>query len=485
MTSQSKAHQLLRWRRTKIIATLGPASASPKGINQLIAAGVNVFRLNMSHGTHESHTRYVQMIRAEAAKQDKHIAILMDLCGPKIRVGEFVDGGIELKKSARVTVTCRKVKGKPGLIPSRYRQLCKDVKAGDRILLDDGKLELQVKQVRDQELECKVRYGGYLSDNKGMNLPDSSVSTDSFTRKDKDDAGLAVKLDADFIALSFVRRAEDVKKLNRFLQKQGKSIPVIAKIEKPEAVDAIDDILREAYGIMIARGDLGIELPAQKVPLIQKQLIDRARYFNCPVIVATQMLESMIENSRPTRAEVGDVANAALSSTDAVMLSAETATGQYPIKAVNTMDSILREIERYQLDAESQDTQLEAYGNNPNIAMRRAVAHAVTLMANEMQLEGIVVPTRSGTTARVLSSDRPSATLIGVSTSRHVCRKLSIHWGVMPMAIPEKEAHDWSELCHDIANRSQMKTRNTRVLLVSGFHDNPDKSEPVLKLVKL
>jgi len=485
MTSKSSTEKLLRWRRTKIIATLGPATANKKSISQLIAAGVNVFRLNMSHGSHTSHTKAVGMIRAEATKQNKHIAILMDLCGPKIRVGEFINGGIELKKSASVTVTCRKVAGDVGLIPSQYRLLCKDVKAGDRILLDDGKMELEVKQVKDKELQCKVSYGGYLSNNKGMNLPDSSVSTDSFTRKDQEDARLAIKLDADFIALSFVRRAQDVKKLNRFLEKNGRAIPVIAKIEKPEAVASIDDIIRESYGIMIARGDLGIELPAQKVPLIQKQLINRARYFNCPVIVATQMLESMIENSRPTRAEVGDVANAALSSTDAVMLSAETATGQYPIKAVATMDSILREIERYQLDAENAGTGIEDYGGDPRMATRRAVAHAVTLMADEMELEGIVIPTSSGTTARVLSSDRPAAPLMGVSTNSHVCRKLSIHWGVMPMLIPEKEAQNWSGLCQDIAARSLMKTRNSRVLLVSGFHDDPSQSEPVLKLVNL
>ena len=471
-------------RRTKIIATIGPASSDESMIRQLILSGVDVIRLNMSHGTHDSHRLNFHRIRSIAHDEKKHVAILMDLCGPKIRVGRFNAGEILLKQGDEVAVCCRAIPGEPGIIPSQYLNLYKDIQPGQRILLDDGKIELIAKSIHDKDIVCNVVYGGVLSDNKGMNLPDTQVTTASFTAKDKLDAQLAVELDADFIALSFVRSAKDIKSVQSFFKKLGKEIPVIAKIEKPEAVANIDSILQISYGIMIARGDLGIELPAQQVPLIQRDLINRARLMTRPVIVATQMLESMITNSRPTRAEVGDVAGAAFSSSDAVMLSAETASGKYPLKAVQIMDSILREIESWQL---ASGKFVEPFGQSTtNLSNeRQAVSHAVTALARELKLQGIVVPTRSGATAIILAADRPSAPLLGICSDENICRRLALHWGVSPIQIEESETHDWKELCKIISKRSSLEQFGSTVLLVSGFNDDPQLNEPVMKIIRL
>ena len=428
-TQQNKVS--LRWRRTKIIATIGPVTDSEKSIKDLIKSGVNVFRLNMSHGDHEYHRRVFKKIRGCEAKLGAHVAILMDLCGPKIRVGKFSNGSIQLKKNSRVVISCTDGIGNENLIISQYKQLYKDVKKGERILLDDGNLECRVEDIIKKNVQCKVIYGGKLKDNKGLNLPDSIVSVSSFTAKDKKDVQLAMELNSDFVALSFVRTAKDLEDLKRFMRRTNKEIPIIAKIEKPEAVKNIDEIINSAYGIMIARGDLGIELPAEQVPLIQKQIINKARYSNRPVIVATQMMESMIENARPTRAEVGDVANAAMSSADAVMLSAETAAGKYPLKAVRMMDKILREIETHQWKINSFGDDLDHSSETPS--SRKAIAHAASSLAQELKLQGIFVPTDSGHTATVLSATRPSSPLLGVSDNIGTCQKLALHWGVIPI----------------------------------------------------
>jgi len=483
--SETTKETHLFWRRTKIIATLGPASKSEKNITQLIDAGANIFRLNMSHGTHDEHRQLAEKIRKISRRKKIHVGILMDLCGPKIRVGEFENGEIELKAGEDVIVSCSISSGKQGLIPSQYKSLYKDVKKDERILLDDGKLELRVKSISDKEVTCEVVYGGTLKNKKGLNLPDSNISTNSFTTKDKKDSQLAVELEADFLALSFVRDEKCIKTLKRYVEKSGGNIPVIAKIEKPEAVINIENILSEADGIMVARGDLGIEMRAQQVPLIQKDLINKARLHAKPVIVATQMLESMIVSSKPTRAEVGDVATAALSSADAVMLSAETASGNFPVLAVTMMDEILREMEGYQwkhgkfgeADFEKCAEMIE-----PD---RKAVARAVKSLASELNLQGIIVPTRSGSTARVLSADRPSAPLIGVSSNQVVCRRLSLNWGVVPVLIEEKINHDWQSLCNEVAHLCKLASTGNRVLLVSGFSDDVDLNEPVLKLMRL
>jgi len=473
----------LHRRRTKIIATLGPASKSEAKISQLIEAGVNVFRLNMSHGTHDEHREMAARIRKITRRKNQHVAILMDLCGPKIRVGMFENDSIEIVAGQQIIVSCTVVLGKPGLIPSQYKNLYKDVSRGDRILLDDGKLELKVKSIQEKDVNCEVVYGGELKNKKGLNLPDSKISTTSFTAKDKRDAELAIELDADFLALSFVRDEKCIRKLKRFVTGAGGNIPVIAKIEKPEAIKHIDNILIESDGIMVARGDLGIEMPAQQVPLIQKDLINKARLHGKPVIVATQMLESMITSSKATRAEVGDVATAALSSADAVMLSAETASGDYPILAVNMMNDILREMEAYQFhNGKFGETDLTKY-SEAVVLDRKAIAKAVKSLADELKLQGILVPTRSGSTARILSADRPSAPLIGISSNEAVCRRLALNWGVVPVYIDEEVKHDWQGMCNKVCAMCDIVKAGDRVLLVSGFSDDPELNEPVMKLM--
>lgn len=473
----------LHWRRTKIIATLGPATTTVQMVEKLIRAGVNVFRLNMSHGSHDEHRSSFQLVRKTAARMGEHVAILMDLCGPKIRTGKFKTGEITLKRNSTVIISCNKRIGEEGLIISQYTNLHKDVKKGERILLDDGNLELRVEKTTGRDIICKVIHGGILKDNKGMNLPDSTISVSSFTAKDKKDVQLVMQLGADFVALSFVRSKKDVCVLDNYMKKHGTQIPIIAKIEKPEAITNIDNILNASYGIMIARGDLGIEIPAEQVPLIQNDLICKARHLNRPVIVATQMLESMIESSRPTRAEVGDVASAALSGTDAVMLSAETSIGKYPVQAVKTMDRILREIEIHQWKKNEFGSNVSKQNTTKIPTIRKAVSHAVTSMAYDLKLQGIVVPTTSGTTARVLAANRPSSPLLGVSSDSQVCRKLALHWGVIPIKVNKEDTYNWKKLSISLSRKYKLTKTGNTVLFVSGFNDDPDLNEPVMKIL--
>ena len=479
-----KEEAALRWRRTKIIATLGPASDNPEMIEKLIITGANAFRINMSHGEHDAHRRAVKQVRAAAQRQHKHIAIIMDLCGPKIRVGKFSQGKIELKDRDMVTVTCRDIIGQEGLIPSQYHHLHQDIKAGERILLDDGNLEITVQAIEGTEIHCRVIHGGTLKDNKGMNLPDSSLTTPAFTEKDLRDAKLAVELEADFLALSFVRSADDVMHLKKFITEQGADIAVISKIEKPEAISNIKAILECSYAIMIARGDLGIEIPAERVPLLQLELIQLARQYNRPVIVATQMLESMIQHSRPTRAEVGDVANAALSSTDAVMLSGETAAGKHPIMAVETMNRILREIETHQWQKNDFGSSL-SNSDTDGMSIRKAVADATLGLTRNLKLQGIIIPTRAGTTTRIISASRPSAPCIGVCSNIRVSQKMAINWGVVPVLVDEPQTRDWHKLCQIINDQVNLTQSGHTVLLVSGFNDDPMKNAPVMKILTI
>jgi pyruvate kinase len=475
----------LRWRRTKIIATLGPASESAAMLGRLIDAGVDVVRINMSHGDHAFHRRTVQRVRRLAKRAGRHVAVLMDLCGPKIRVGRLQGGSIRLEAGDEVTVTTRPVIGEAGLIPSQYRALHKDVRAGERILLDDGRLELRVRRVRGTELRCEVIEGGVLSDHKGMNLPNTRLSAAALTAKDRRDVQLAVTLEVDFLALSFVRAAADVHRLKRYLDRLGAAIPVISKIERPEGVEAIDSIMQASYGIMIARGDLGIELPAEQVPLIQRDLIHKARQAGVPVIVATQMLDSMITHSRPTRAEVTDVAGAALLSADAAMLSGETAAGKYPLQAVQTMDRVLREVERHQWQDGSFAVEPIADRAGKLQYIRESMAHAAVQLARDLELEAIIVPTHSGTTARIVAAHRPLAPQVGVCADERVCRRMALHWGIVPVRIRSSEARNWRRICRGISHTCQLGESGHDVLLVSGFKHDPQKNEPVLKLMHL
>lgn len=381
--SRSKTDKNPQWRSTKIVATLGPSSNSLKIIKDLIRSGVNVFRLNMSHGSHDEHLGLASDIRKASKELGTLVAILVDLCGPKIRIGRLKHDQVFLKENNDVDICCKNVIGDSKLLPCQYRNLYKDVKKGHRIFIDDGKIELVVKSVKDKMVRCKIVNGGVLRNNKGINLPDTDVSISGITKKDRQDVEIAKKIEADFIALSFVKDKSDIKKLKKFLADNDCEIAVIAKIERREAVYNIDEIINESYGIMIARGDLGIELPAQEVPIIQKKIVASCQQAGKPAIVATQMLESMIYSSQPTRAEVGDVANAALSSVDAVMLSAETASGDYPVKAVTMMDSILREMESYQLKQKCFGEQKNA-ASEAGISTERKPFHMRLLLWREI-----------------------------------------------------------------------------------------------------
>jgi pyruvate kinase len=481
--NSSRRQTALRWRRTKIIATLGPSSNSQGMIEKLIKAGVNLVRVNMSHGEPATHRQTIDRVRLAAGKTRRHIGILMDLCGPKIRVGRFANDGIRLKAGTTVVVTTRTVTGTDGLIPSQYKSLHKDVKKGEHILLDDGKLCLRVVGVDDRDVRCRVVDGGWLSNHKGMNLPDSHLSTPALTAKDRSDVAFGVEMGVDFIALSFVRCAADIRQLKRHLHKLGAAIPVVSKIERPEGVTDIDAILQVSDGIMVARGDLGIELPAEKVPLIQRTLIEKARQAGIPVIVATQMLESMMSHPRPTRAEVTDVAGAALLSADAAMLSGETAAGHYPLEAVRTMDRVLREVEQHQWHDGCFARDPIANRGSKIHFIRESMAHAAVELARDLGLEAIVVPTRTGTTARILAAHRPLAPTVGVCSSDKVCRRMTLHWGIVPFLIAEAETTDWRGICGLIATECDLGRPGSDVLLVSGFNDDPARNEPVLKLL--
>ncbi|MBC7975698.1 MAG: pyruvate kinase [Myxococcales bacterium] len=416
--------------RAKIVCTLGPASSTPEKIGALIDAGMSVARLNFSHGSHDDHARMLQIVRSEAERRGKAIAALLDLQGPKIRVGKIANGQIELRPGAELTITTENIVGDEKRVSTTYQGLPGDVKAGDQILLDDGYLSLAVTAVVDREVRTVVVTGGMLKNNKGINLPGVDVSAPALSEKDRTDIGFALRYGVDYVALSFVRRAEDVLEAKRLLTVDGVSIPVISKIEKPQALERLGDIIDASDGIMVARGDLGVELGPEKVPLWQKRIIEETNKRGKIVITATQMLESMISQPRPTRAEASDVANAVLDATDALMLSGETASGQYPVEAVKTMARIIEEIEHsayYRANVEVPDLQLAVSAN--------AIAHAAMTAARAMKLKTIVTVSESGGAARLVSEYRPDANIVCLTTDEVSFRRLALIWGVTPVLI--------------------------------------------------
>jgi pyruvate kinase len=426
-------------RRTKIVCTIGPATNSEERLEQLMRAGMNVARLNFSHGTHDEHAAVIERIRRISARLDCPIAILQDLQGPKIRVGSLQGGQpVQLVDGAQVTITTRPVTGDAQTIPTTYIHLPQDVKPGDRILLDDGLMELRVLDTGATDVRCQVVHGGLLKEHKGINLPGVAVSAPALTEKDRDDLRFGIMHGVDYVALSFVRRPEDVLEARKLVRRfqaepegEGKyalvDIPLIAKLEKPEAVMQLNAILDVADGVMVARGDLGVEMSPEKVPLIQKRVIARCNELGLPVITATQMLESMVTNPRPTRAEVNDVFNAILDGTDAVMLSAETATGAYPIEAVQMMVRIALEIEAGDSTAHQPQCQ--------RLTQEHAVSHAARALSEEASVKAIVVLTRSGTSARLISKDRPRRPILAYTSSERIYRQLALWWGVWPHCI--------------------------------------------------
>jgi pyruvate kinase len=470
----------LKRRRTKIVATVGPASREPDVLEALIRAGVNVFRLNMSHGEHAEHRVAYERIRAAATAADEPVAVLADLCGPKIRVGRFPGGKLELTTGEQVTVTTRDVQGGPGLIPSQYTELAQDVRPGDRILLDDGMLELRVQEVSGGDVACTVINGGVLKDRKGMNLPGVPVSAPALTDKDREDARFALDLGVDYIALSFVRSPADVVGLQALIAAEGKATPVIAKVEKPEAIDCIEEILDAAAGLMVARGDLGVELAPESVPIVQQELVTRARLKGKPVIVATQMLESMIEHPRPTRAEVSDVSHAVFAGADAVMLSAETAAGAYPVRAVEMMDRVARQVEGWQwVEGAFRSITQGQDELRPPLPLRSAVAKSVAQLSRDLQVRAVVVRTKEGTSASVVSATRPAAPVVALTMDVPTCRRLNLLWGVVPRLIEPFDFDHPAGIARRQVRDLGLAQEGQTILLLAGF-GNREPSVTVL-----
>jgi len=447
--------------RTKIVGTLGPSSNTPDGVRALVEAGLDVARINFSHGTHEQHARTIATVREVATQLGRPVAILADLQGPRIRIGAL-GAPRELEVGSTVVLVPEEV-ASGDEIPITYADLCHDVNVGNRVLINDGLFELVVTRVDAPRVWASVVHGGTLTSNKGMNLPGIAVSAPSLTEKDKSDLAFAVEHELDMVALSFVRRAQDIDEMRALIPR---TMLVVAKIEKDVALQNIEEIMRATDAVMVARGDLGVELPFEEVPYAQKHIIATANRMGRPVITATQMLESMIDNPRPTRAEASDVANAILDGTDAVMLSAETAAGHYPRLAVEAMRRIIKEIETRPRPGNLSRSERRAMsGVNTEEAIAAATVAAVRMMDAPL----VVVFTKSGFTARIVASHRPSVPILALTDEPRVCRQLSLVWGVVPRLVPTARGYD-----HMVAMALRealdlnLVTKGDRVLVTAG-----------------
>ena len=419
-------------RRTRIVATVGPSTRAPDRLRALIEAGADVLRLNASHADPDFFREIVPRIREIGAELERNVAILLDLQGPKIRVGALPDAGVDLDPGAEVVLRPGEFEGDGQVLPCTYSSLASDVEEGDTLLLDDGLIELEVTGIEGDDVRCRVVEGGRLSSHKGLNVPDRGLSTPALTDKDLADLDVALPLGVDYVALSFVRSGEDVAILRRALHERGQVLPIVAKIEKPQAIEALDEILAETDAVMVARGDLGVELPPERVPGLQKRIIARANARGLPVITATQMLESMMTHSRPTRAEASDVANAIFDGTDAVMLSGETAAGRHPVEAVRMMGRIAREAEASDFYGRTGVGEHRLEGFDPE---RRQVAMAAAELARSLDADCMVVYTLSGTTARVLSKLRPRRPVLALCPDPAICRRMALMHGIVPFQV--------------------------------------------------
>jgi len=431
-------------RKAKIICTMGPACREEPTLGKLVAAGMDVARLNFSHGTHDDHARAIANVRRASEMAGRPIALLLDLQGPKIRVGKIQGGKVLLEEGGEVVITAgSETAGTAQRFGCSYEGLADDVTPGDPILINDGAIRLEVVRCVKSEVHCRVMVGGLLSDHKGINLPGTAVSIPALTPKDIEDLHFGLAHGVDYIALSFVRSADDIRLVKRY----APTTPIIAKIEKPQAVDRIDEIAALADGVMIARGDLGVEMPLERVPLIQKTGIERTNYHGKIAIVATQMLESMIISPQPTRAEVSDVANAILDGADAVMLSAETATGAHPIAAVRTMGAIIEEVERSARYQALPDPTLD----RGESTFATAVAKACAAAAGQLGIGTICVYTRTGETARQVAEYRPQARIVAFTASQEAYRRMALYWGVTARRVP-KAFESTDEMIAAVAN---------------------------------
>jgi pyruvate kinase len=471
--------------RTRIVCTIGPASREPEMLRQLMRAGMDVARLNFSHGDQATHAENIERIRAAAAEVGKPVAILADLQGPKLRVGTMEGEGVPLLEDTEVTLTTEDVIGRgPEALPVQYDNLPCLVKPGDRVLLDDGLLELRVLSIGDTQIHCRVVAGGVLKSNKGVNLPRAPLDIPAITAKDRQDLAFALARQVDWIALSFVRTADEMQELKRLigdLSSQEEPVPVVAKIEKPEALDNIDDIIAAVDAIMVARGDLGIEIPAEEVPIAQKRIIEKCNREGVAVITATQMLESMIHNPRPTRAEASDVANAILDGTDAIMLSGETSIGAHPVQAARTMVRIAEEVESHRSEIYACPFLLPEQRTGRTVA--DAVSHAARETAHDLNATAIITLTASGYTARVMSRYRPRSPIIAVTPSPAVQRQLMLYWGVTPLLAPRTDNTD-EMIAHAVqaARKHGLVKEGDRLVITAGSAGSTPGTTDLIKV---
>jgi pyruvate kinase len=428
-------------RKTKILCTLGPVSGTPEMIGKLLDAGMNAVRINFSHGSHEEHARTIQRVREAGRDRDRMVPIVADLQGPKIRTGKLRAGGpVELKSGQMLKLTNRSVVGSSKRVSLDYPHLASDVKVGHRVLLADGNIELRVAKIEGGDVVCEVLNDGELGERKGVNVPGAALKIASITEKDKRDLAFALSQQVDYIAQSFVRRADDIRLTKKLVKQHGADTHVIAKLEKPQALDHLDNILRTADAVMVARGDLGVELSPWEVPMAQKRIITEASRMRIPVITATQMLESMIRSPSPTRAEASDVANAVLDGSDALMLSGETAVGKYPLDSVKTMSRIIEAAEQHLPGADVLLRRAPAADDDLSAEVARSAAR----LAQELGARYIVVYTESGYTARLVSKYRPNCLILGLSRNLPVCQRMKLLWGVR--AKPFEQVRDLDEL---------------------------------------
>lgn len=450
------------------MCTIGPSCNTQEKIEDLLLHGMNVARVNFSHGTHSDHAQVIKNIRKAAKKYKYSVPVLMDLQGPKIRVGKMKDGGQELETGSLLKITAEEVEGTKEIIPIDYKSLIHEAEPGNSILLDDGLLEFKVTEKHPDSLQVKVVTGGVLKSRKGVNLPNVRISIPSMTEKDIKDLDFGLTQDVDYIALSFVRTAKDVRDIISRVRAAGSQAGIIAKIEKPEALDVIDEIIEEADGIMVARGDLGIEIPTEQVPVVQKMIIEKCRQAGKPVITATQMLDSMITNPRPTRAESSDVANAVLDGTDAVMLSGETAAGAYPMEAVNVMDRICRSIE---------DNRPQLYNSlgyrKPEWKEKQVIeslAHSCVTISDHVEAKAISTITHSGNTARRIAKFRPKVPIVAFTENQKVRRQLNLIWGVYSVRLNELFDTDQSvKMMEDYLKDNGMVKSGDRIIIATGM----------------
>ena len=451
---------------TKIVGTLGPASTSREAIRDLMEAGLNVARINFSHGTHEQHAERIRNVREVARELGRHVAILGDLQGPRIRIGDLA-APVMFEPGAEIVLVHEDEPHDPAnlIIPVTYEALADDVREGDRILINDGLIELVTLEVQGRRVRARVIHGGPVKSHKGMNLPGVNVSAPSITDKDRADVVFAAEHELDYLALSFVRRAEDIASLRTLIPK---GMLICAKIEKDQALDNIEEIVRATDAVMVARGDLGVELAFERVPLAQKQIINVAQRHGKPVITATQMLESMIEHPRPTRAEASDVANAILDGTDAVMLSAETAAGAYPRLAVQAMRRIIAEIETH--PAVGSGMRDERRTRGAYVATEDAIAAATVAAARQLHTPAIIVFTKSGFTARVIASHRPPVPVMALTDEPRVARQMALVWGVIPELVPHQNSYaEMVQLGLGALKRDEMAGPGERILVTAGI----------------